>query len=139
MSQHSIFGVEDKIGHFRLFDQILIENTTLNSKTNQKACFYVSFHHIWRYILIEDVSAQYTRHQSWVFAILEGTSPNFDLVSTNFWPCRTHIPQKKSKGILVHQLPSYTTLLSHMCTICPQKSPNHHISSWFLEKRVFHF
>ena len=39
-----------------------------------------------------------------------------------FDPSDPHIPQKRSKHILVHQLPSYMTLMSHICTICPIKS-----------------
>ena len=100
MSQHSIFGIEGKIGYFRLiFGQMLAKNTILNSKTNQKACFFVSFHHIWRYILIEDVSAQYARHHSCVLWNFGGTSANFGLFSTNFWPFR---PPYTSKEVKTH-------------------------------------
>ena len=137
MSQHSIFGIEGKIGYFRLiFDQILAKNTTLNSKTNQKACFYVSFHHIWRYILIEDVSAQYARHQSCVFGILGGRLLILAYFRPIFDPSDPHIPQKRSKLILVYQLKSYMTLMSHICTIYSLKSTIIPDLSYFFTKNV---
>ena len=90
----------------------------------------VSFHHIWRNILIEDISANYTRHQSCIFRILGDHRLILAYFQPIFGPADPHIPEKKFKRILVHHLPSYMTLVSHICTIYPQKFLTYHIFSW---------
>ena len=120
MSQHSIFGIEGKIGYFRLiFDQILAENTISNSNKNQKACCYVSFHHTWRYILIV-----YTRLQNFW-----GACANFGWFSTSFWPIRPPYTSNKFKthtsvsvNIIYDLNESYLSIYLLKSTIIPDLS-----------------
>ena len=97
MSQHRIFGIEGKIDYFWLiFDQMLAKHTTSNSKANQNVCSYISFHHIWRYILIQNVSSRYEA-PNLCFHDFGVTSVTFGLFSTNFWPCRPPYTWKEIK------------------------------------------
>ena len=144
MPHNNVKGTKDGLSEFwrqnwlfwLIFDQILAKTTTSNSKTNQKICFYVSFHHIWRYILIEDVSAQYARHQSCIFGIFGGRVLILAYFRPIFDPSELHIPQPRSKRILVYQLTSYMTLMSHICTICPLKFTIIPNLSYFFIKNV---
>ena len=57
------------------------------------------------------MSQQYRRHQSCVFGILGWHLLILAYFQPIFGPANPHIPQKRCKGILVHQSSSYMTII----------------------------